>query len=826
MIGLVIVSHSARLAEGVLELVAEMGGLEIRVAAAGGLDLPDRPLGTDAALILSAINTVYSEDGVLVLMDLGSAILSAEMACDLLEPEQRARVHLCAAPLVEGAVVAAVQIRLGSPMEIVIAEARAALTAKLSHLGGESPTPSTAAPGAQTEVVTARLTLHNPHGLHLRPAARLVQTIGRFSTEVSLRNLNPNGASASGRSINALTTLGIRQGDSVEVRASGPDRHAVLAAIQDLIAANFGESEPETGVPAPTDSALTPGTHPHRLGGQPGAPGIGIGPARLRTRPRLTFSDQPAGSPEAEWASLMNAAEKVRADLTAAEGRISGAGRTATGIFAAHRLYLDDPALLEPARQLIYASNRSAASAWDASIKQMVSAYEAVPDAHLRARSTDVDDLGQRVLRYLPGVIAEIAPAAEPGVVIADTLTPSEIAALDPAGVLAIALAGGSPTGHSAILARARGMPMVVGAGLPLLALAEGTPVIVDGEAGLILVSPDEQTTADYVRRKAQQAHDRALALAEAKRPAVTRSGRRIAVAANIGSVSDARAAAAAGAEGVGVFRTEFLFLDRTVAPSEEEQTTVYRQAAAEVPGYPVVIRTLDAGGDKSLPYISQPKEANPFLGLRGLRLCLAQPDLFKTQLRAVLRAAMDNPSIRVLFPMVTHLEEVHAARRCLAEAAADVAHLTGKPAPSIEAGIMIEVPSAALLAEQFAPVVDFFSIGTNDLTQYTLAAERDNPQLAALADGLHPAVLRLIAQVVQAAHAHNKPVTVCGELAGDPVAVPVLLALGVDELSMNPASIPGIKRLIRNYDDNLTADRLAFLLGLDSAIAVRAASA
>jgi phosphocarrier protein FPr len=336
--------------------------------------------------------------------------------------------------------------------------------------------------------------------------------------------------------------------------------------------------------------------------------------------------------------------------------------------------------------------------------------------------------------------------------------------------------------------------------GPDLLSLAEGTPLLIDGSTGQVWPQPEASLAAEYSRRAVAEQAAKAAALAASAAPAVTRDGRRIEVAANIGSVADAQAAVAAGAEGAGLFRTEFLVLDRRAAPDEDEQYGIYRAVAAGLAGRPVIIRTLDAGGDKPLPYLDLGQEANPFLGWRAIRVCLDRPDFFKTQLRAIVRTAVEFP-VRVMFPMIATLTEWRAARALLAEAQAEVAARAQAVPARIETGIMIEIPSAAVRAAQFAAEVDFFSIGTNDLTQYVMAAERGNPRVAALADAFHPAVLELIGKVAEAAHAHGKWAGVCGEMAGDPEAVPLLVGLGIDELSMSPPAIPRAKQIIREAD-------------------------
>lgn len=842
MVGIVIVSHSAKLAEGAAELARGMAGPDVRIAATGGLDMPDSPLGTDADLVRQAIERAHSDDGVVVLMDLGSAVLSAEMALDMLPPERRERVRLIDAPLVEGAVAAAVQARLGASLDRVLEEARGALEPKASHLGAEvapatpRETVAEAPPGASLQ-----LRVRNRLGLHARPAARFVQIAAGHRAELRVRNLTTGSGPANAKSINAVATLGVRQGHEIEVTASGPDADAALAAIRALADENFGDVEgpalgrqPPTAIPRPSTlppppSSLRPPTSDLQpptssLQGLPASPGIALGPSLL-FRPAIpTVEPRASSDPQAEWQALQAAIEKTRAQIRATRQVVFG--RTdpyAAEIFDAHLLFLEDEALLAPAHEAMFGEKLNAAASWQRAVEKVAAEYRALDDEYQRVRADDVNDVGRHVLLNLLGDAAPASPLTGSGILIGPDLTPADTARLDPALVLGIGLAFGGPTSHSAILARAYGIPAVVGLGDGILGLSEGTPLIVDGGTGQVWANPDRDLAAEYARRAEAERAERVRARAAAEAPAVTRDGRRIDVAANIGSPADARVAAANGAESVGLFRTEFLFLDRRDAPDEDEQHAAYRAAAEAMGGRPVIIRTLDVGGDKPLPYLDLGAEANPFLGWRAIRVSLAKPDLFKAQLRAVLRAAAEFP-VKVMFPMIATPAEWRAARELL-EVARGELESRGQTVPErIEAGIMVEIPAAALRADQFAGEVDFFSIGTNDLTQYTLAAERGNPRVAELADAFQPAVLELIRRVVEAAHARGKWVGVCGEMAGDPAAVPLLVGLGVDELSMNPPAIPQAKQLIRGLDYVSTRARALEALALETPEAVRSA--
>jgi phosphocarrier protein FPr len=820
VVGIVVVSHSAKLAEGVADLAREMGGTDVALEPVGGLDLPDRPMGTDAVLVQAAIERAWSADGVLVLMDLGSAVLSAEMAVEMLPEEHRARVLLCEAPLVEGAVSAAVAARLGLSLEEVAGEARGGLAPKAEHLGAETPGPAPVAPAVAAEgpEVDIRLVVQNPLGLHARPAARLVQTAGSFDADVRVRNLSTSRGPASARSLNAIATLGVRQGNEIEVTARGPQAQAALDAISALAAQGFGDELEPAAAPAPAPRAVPEGA----IAGFPASPGIAVGAVRHFRPPAVEVPDRAPGAPEGERAALARALEATRADILATRAEVAArAGEQSAAIFDAHLLFLSDDALLEPTRAAIDAGGTTAAAAWRAAIERAAADWRALDDEYLRARAGDLEAVGNEVLAHLVGAELGRPTLAEPGILVAADLTPADTAGLDPEMVLGIATALGGPTSHTAILARSLGIPAVVGLGESTLAVEEGVTAILDGGAGTLRANPAGAEVADAEARAERFRRTEAEARSSALEPAVTRDGVRVEVFANVGKPEEAGAALEAGAEGIGLLRTEFLFLDRERMPTEEEQEAAYRGVASALEGRPVIVRTLDVGGDKPLPYLPMPAEANPFLGVRGLRLGLTRPEVFGPQLRAVLRAASDHP-LRVMFPMVATLDELLAARAALDDARRETIR-KGAAAPEVPVGIMVEVPSAALAAATFAPHADFFSIGTNDLAQYALAAERGNERVAALSDALHPAVLRLIRLTVEAAEPLGRTVGVCGELAADPVAVPILIGLGVRELSVGVPAIARVKRAVRETDLGVARPLAEEALGLDSAAAVRA---
>ncbi len=821
-VGIVVVSHSAALAAAAGELAAEMAGEQLRMALAGGIDDEDSPLGTDAVKVMQAIEEVDGEAGVVVLMDLGSAVLSAEMAKDLLPPETAARVVLCEAPIVEGLVAAAVQAAAGAPIEEVLAEARAGLSAKASHLGVEAE-PATASSAAAPptadagEVRTATLVVPNVLGFHARPAARIVERLAGLEARVELTDRTTGRGPVSARSMNALITLGAGQGHELLLTATGSDAGVAVDRLLALAADNLGdppggEPAPERGVDGsaavgagiPVSAAPAGDDRPADgvLRGLPAAPGIAVGTVQHLGAVHLpgldvllASADTRAAAPDEEHAALdatlratHERLERSRADLAAR------AGVAAADLVGAQVLVLDDPELLAPTRAAIDAG-ATAAAAWSAAVRAVLATYSEVEDPYLAERASDLDATGREVLAALVGYDrVEVVPE---GVVVARDLSPAETARLDPARVEAIVTAAGSPTAHAALIARALGLPAVVGAGPAVLRLDEGVEVVVDGDLGVVESTPDTARLAAVRDEVAARLRAHEELRAAAAEPALTLDGTHIEVRANVGLPRDAERAATEGADGVGLLRSEFLFLDRLSAPDEEEQVATYTAVCRALDGRPVTLRTLDVGGDKPLDYIDLPVEANPFLGTRGVRLGLSERVLLTTQLRAALRVAADHP-LELMVPMVATLEEIAALRALLAETLAALA-AEGHPVPEQpRLGVMVEIPALALKARHVVAAVDFVSIGTNDLTQYTLAAERGNPAVAELSDPLDPGVLALVAAVGSAAQGTGTEVAVCGELASDPAAAALLLGLGVTELSVPPVDVPAVKQAVR----------------------------
>lgn len=782
MIGLVVVSHSARLAEGVCELAAQVGQAAVRIAPGGGTGDPEHPIGTDAYRVVEAIESVWSEDGVLVFMDLGSALLSAETALEFLDPDRRARVHLCEAPLVEGVVAAASQAAAGAGLEEILREVGRAAEAK-------SPAPAPVPAAEQTLV-----TLVNRLGLHARPAARMVRLAREFQSRITIENVTRGSTPVDARGISGVLALGARKGHQLRVSAEGPDAARALEALSGFLSSGCGDRD-ETESPAAPAPIAAPAHGV--IAGLPASPGIASGPLAWLRPAAIEAAARRVKDAEAECRRLEDAlrgAEEETRALTA--WARAHAGEDEAGIFDAQALFLQDPELFAKARAAIRERRINAEAAWQDAAAEFAARLAGLDDAYLKARAADVTDVAGRVLRRLAGAADAPAVLQRPSVVAAHDLTPSQVRALDPAMVLGLCLETSGASAHSVILARAMAIPAVVGLGPALSAVPDGTPVALDGERGTVWIAPgEEERRAIESRRESWQAARRA-AVARRGEPARTRDGRAIRVFANISGVAEAAEALDSGAEGIGVLRTEFLFLNRTAAPSEEEQARAYAAIADAMGGRPLVIRTLDVGGDKRLPYIETGPEANPFLGLRGIRLTLARRDLLRTQLRAILRAGAGR-NVEILLPMVSTAAELCEAQAAVAEAEGELRREGVPYAAGVKVGVMIEVPSAAAIAPQLARRAAFFSIGTNDLAQYTMAADRTNARVAALADPFQPAVLRLIQQAVQAAREAGIGATLCGELAADPLATPLLIGLGLEEFSVSPPLIPELKSAI-----------------------------
>ncbi len=656
----------------------------------------------------------------------------------------------------------------------------------------------------------------NPAGLHARPAAVLANSAKQFSADIRLVK---NGKSVNARSVVGIMGLEVEKNDMVTVVATGADAEAALVKLTPFIASGLGEDLTREGVAISekrTERIRTAATDPELLLGVPASPGMVAGDLFQLRHDEIAVTKEGRGQ-EAEQASFLAALEASGRELTELQEDLrSRTQGPKAAIFAAHLELLEDPELLETAIRGI-AAGESAAFAWKHAFSEQADMLAGLGNELLAGRANDIRDLGRRVLTHLTGTAPKAVEIPANVILIAENLTPSDTARLDKTKVLGFATTGGSATSHVAILARSLGIPAVAAVEERALRIPSGTRVILDGNAGEIRLNPSDQSLKAAETAQAALSLRRKADLAEAMQPATTLDSHRVKVVANIGGLAEAEEVAEAGGEGVGLLRSEFLFLQRTEAPSVEEQAAVYT-AIAKTLGQErdMVVRTLDVGGDKPLAYLPLPREDNPFLGIRGIRLSIVDQTLLAGQIRAALTAAPFT-RLHIMFPMVATVQELRQARETVRrekEAAAVTA--------DVKIGIMVEVPSAALLAENIAREVDFFSIGTNDLTQYTLAVDRGNPKLAGMADALHPAVLNLIAKTVEGAHKHGKWVGVCGGLASEAAAVPVLLGLGVDEFSVAVSVIPSIKAEIRRQRLDECRALATELLGMLTAEEVR----
>jgi len=530
------------------------------------------------------------------------------------------------------------------------------------------------------------------------------------------------------------------------------------------------------------------------------APGIAVGPAWIYQPVQVTIERCQITDPDLELQRLESALQMAREQLGEVYQRaLKSLGLEEAAIFEAHQLFLEDEEFLGSIRQLIAEERLNAEAAVSDGVEKYSLMLECLSDEYFQARAQDVRDVGRRVIYCLFGInTANIgAGMTEPAIVLAEDLTPSDTVQLDKSKLLGLCTLRGGPTSHTAILARSLGVPAVVRVQFDLEQIEKGTLVILDGLKGLVLLAPTQEEIEQATKRRDELKLAQARQLASAHQPTATRDGHAVEAVANIGGADDAIEALKFGAEGVGLFRTEFLYLDRDSLPSEEEQVTAYRKVVEIMAGRPLVVRTLDIGGDKAVPYLGLTAEPNPFLGWRAIRMIDERPDVLYSQLRALLLAGV-GADLRIMLPMVSSIDEVRAARKIFDQARQSLLN-EGKPfADKVQFGIMVEVPSAALLANHLADVVDFFSIGTNDLTQYTVAVDRTNERVADIASPFHPGVIQLIAHTIREAHVKGIWVGLCGEMAGDPQATQLLIGLGLDEFSMAPPSIPAFKEIVR----------------------------
>lgn len=528
--------------------------------------------------------------------------------------------------------------------------------------------------------------------------------------------------------------------------------------------------------------------------------GIAIAKAYLLVEPDLSFNNDKVADVDAEVEKFKAAINQSKVELTQIRNNAEIAlGPDKAAIFDAHLLVLEDPELINPIEDNIRNNQMNAAASLSEVSTNFITIFESMDNEYMKERAADIKDVSKRVLSHILGVsLPNPTMIDEPVVIIAEDLTPSDTAQLNKKFVQGFATNIGGRTSHSAIMSRSLEIPAVVGTKNITDAVQQGDFVIVDGIAGEVIINPDEQTVTGYKARQADFLQEKEELKQLVNDKTVTKEGKHVELAANIGTPNDLEGVKNNGAEGIGLYRTEFLYMGRDAMPSEDEQFEAYKKVLSEMDGKRVVVRTLDIGGDKELPYLNLPKEMNPFLGYRAIRLCLDQQDIFRTQLRALLRASIHG-KLSIMFPMIATINEFREAKTILEEEKANLIADKVKVADDIELGIMVEIPSTAAMADIFAKEVDFFSIGTNDLIQYTMAADRMSERVSYLYQPYNPAILRLVKQVIDASHKEGKWTGMCGEMAGDSTAIPLLLGLGLDEFSMSATSILSARRQIKN---------------------------
>lgn len=659
--------------------------------------------------------------------------------------------------------------------------------------------------------------LKNPLGLHARPSATLIQIIKRFNSEVMILNRD-NGKESRANSLTALMGLQTVLGSNLQIIVTGPDAKDAMEAILDGFRSGLGEEVSDV-IPS-TDEAMeeeAPLLGPiegsdGRLPGVKAAPGMAIGKLHHLVH---ELPNYPEEGVDDELYQLEYGIQRARESLQQMVAKMESdqVGGHAD-VFVAHQQLLEDPAISDRARELIE-SGKSAMWAWHRSFLAEADEMRKLDNPIMAARAIDVEDVGLRVLRYMMGVECGTDQLPENTILCLEDITPSEVVTLDRSRVIGIVTLHGGATSHAAILAGSLGIPYLVNVPASVRQYEDGTDVILNSNRGYVLVNPTQEEIDRTVARQERAATEHKAALKVADQPAVTLDGHHVEIAANIANQDDAEKAVKMGAEAVGLLRSEFLYMERATEPSMDEQIRAYEGILGAMgKDRPVIIRTLDVGGDKPLSYLPLPREENPFLGERGVRIGINRPAMLRKQVRAILKSAHAGHA-RIMFPMISSLDEFRAVKKLVLEE-------QEKEGVTVDVGIMIEVPSAALLADHFAKEVDFFSIGTNDLTQYTLAVDRGHPKLAARIDGLHPGVLRLIDMTVKAANKEGKWTGICGSLASDPDAVPILVGLGVQELSISVPAIPIVKARVRslNYERCQVLAREA--LSLDSVEGVR----
>jgi multiphosphoryl transfer protein len=853
MLGLLLVSHSRALAEAAVDLIRRTVGPSLPIAAAGGVGETHSEIGTDAIDIQGAIESVVQPDGVLVLMDMGSAILSAEMAKDLLGDS--INVRLCSGPLVEGGIAAAVQIQVGSSLDDVVAAAQRSLLPKQDQLGEAIPIAEPAAVPAFGQESFESI-LENVYGLHLRPVATLVKTLGAEAKNVQIENVTGKRGPIVAASLVDIARLQGKKGDTIRFRLAGPNSARIRKEVESFLERlKHEDAHPVQPVATKADSA---GLEPIAV-----SAGLAIGRVLFADRLDVKIPETRPNTPAEiadECRCLTEAIAAAQQNVAKRVAKFSSSLNPAeVAILEAQQLILSDQVLLAKAEERIRSEPMNAAAAWYETLTEIADDQAGAADDYLKQRAIDFREAASAVVQQLIGQTNQFANLNEDHVLVCTELNPTLIDQIQSTRITGvIELAGGSLS-HGAILARSIGLPVIANAARSETALRSAHLVAIDGSTGRLLIEPAPEMVEEWRQKQtdARELHERAVQLSQA--PAVSADKIPFLVLANAGKRRDVELALTNGADGIGLFRSEFLFGAFPTLPSEEEQLAAYRDALEPIldnrrrksdpltnanelqptstnvserlgsdsgnsTEFSVTLRLLDIGGDKPLPFLSPGQESNPFLGVRGLRLLLRHPEFFQSHLCAILRLA-ELFSIKLLVPMVTSATEVSRLKQHLETAHQSLNARNRAHRWPIEIGAMIETPAAAVVFDQMIEHLDFASIGTNDLTQYVLSAERGNPELEEFADSMHPAVLRLCREVIALANQRELPISICGEIASDPAAIPLLAGLGLRAFSAAPTAVPRIKATIRDLSvSEITPEKITYLLNYQSAAEIRKA--
>lgn len=799
MVGIVIVSHSKMLAEGVKELADQMSQNKVAILTAGGLDDEFSPIGTDPFKIKDAVEKLTECDGILVLMDIGSAVMNAELALDLIDEDLKNKILLCEAPLVEGAIAAAAQAMTGADIKAIANEARNGLIGKqslLTPINYNTPQDDMEQADFDKEI---KITVPNQLGLHARPSVKLVELVNKFNLTAVVSTNNKPFVDAS--SISQISTLGAKKDDILIFKVKGNQVKDLEIALNTFVKENFGDpiNTNTTKIKKEPINKIIPSDE---LSGLGVSKGIAIGKAKLLKNVLVEVKKEKVDDTLLEISKLRNSIAIVLNNYKEIQQKtLKLYGKDDAEIFDFHIFMLNDVKIIQQAEQIINSESVSAAYAWYTVYTSLEKKYLNMDDAYLKERASDVVELRTKVINEIQNNLNNDIILTEPAILIVDEIGPAQTLSLDTDKVLGIISMHGGETSHATILARSLGIPAITSVGKAINAIKENEVLAMNGSTGsIVLESEYPEEIKSLILEKEKEDKLLKERFAKAKLPAVSVDGVEFKILANVSSPKEAKLAFDNGAEGIGLYRTEFLFMNRDSAPSEEEQYTIYKQLCENMEGLPITIRTLDIGGDKQIPYLGISKENNPFLGLRGIRYCLQNIALFKTQLRALCRISADY-QIKVMYPMVGVVEEVLSANKILREVQNELKNEQIPYNKNMQIGIMIEVPSVLFLIPQLAKEIDFLSIGTNDLTQYLLALDRENTNVSKYFSALHPSVLTAVQHIIKLANENNLDVSLCGELARNQKATKLLSGIGLRNFSMSSPAIPSIKEIVRNLN-------------------------